>query len=507
MNLLQSTRAFPLAVLVAAVLLRFGLVAGGGQYFHFDEARHERAIWIYTSLWRGDTAPLRAVAAMPEHGLFPWVGVGVTAVQHLVAQATAHGDWSRPENVAATTGIGAAVLSLFSALNLLLAWRLARVLGATHPEANAALLLMAVSNTAFYHARFLLPYDCAIAAVLVALLLVATRPTLGRTVAGGVVLGFAYHLYNGYWYVVPLAWGALVGIGRGQTPLRNRAIVGGVGVAAGGILPVAVGVAAGGDEFLAAMRDFSRSATQGAFAEGWSLPWEYAWHSEGMMGLLLAGFLIWAGGDAWRERRRMPGWGWGSLAVLAGGYALLVLFSVGLERIVVYARTLKPMVVPACLLGGWALARVVEKSGRLGPAVVAAVALGGALRLAPHFAQVFPREVEAAVTRQFGIPKRTLSVTGAIYLPSRRPVTRPDLLLVDAQNLFPIAGRRPVPAGRTLLRVDHPLAYLPLQYEGYSPRERALLRSADLSIRLLQLERPAEVPDDLPASERYQPPR
>jgi hypothetical protein len=57
-----------------------------------------------------------------------------------------------------------------------------------------------------------------------------------------------------------------------------------------------------------------------------------------------------------------------------------------------------------------------------------------------------------------------------------------------------------------LLRFDHPLAYRPFHYEGFAPAERALLRAADLSIRLVQLADPAAVPDDLPAAHRYSPP-
>lgn len=490
MNPLTSPRLFPLAVIALATGLRVALALSGGQYFHFDEARHERGVWIYLGLLRGDPTPARTVAAMPEHALFPWVGAAVTAGQHLLGQATRHGDWSRPENLHATVGLGAALLALFSAANLALVHRLARAVGADRAEANAALLLVAASNTAFYHARFLLPYDCSLTALLAALGLALHRPTAGRALVSGLLLGAAYHLYNGNWHAVAIAGGVPLLAWRGTSGARRRILLGAAGAAFALAAPVAAGVAAGGPAYLTALGEFSRSVTQGEFAEGWSLPFAYAWHSEGVLGPVVALGVAGAALQAWRTRIRPPGWVPGAAVALAVSYALLVLLSTGLERLVVYGRTLKPLVVPCALLGGWALAAALARAPRLALPAVAALAAAAALNFAPHFTQVFPRDVEAAVARQYGEPARALSVADAIPFPPRRPVTRPDLLLVNAQPLYPVGAPVPLPPGEVLLRVTHPLSYLPFQYEGHRPEERARLRQTDISIRLLRLQHP-----------------
>ncbi len=490
MNPLASPRLFPLGVLALATVLRVALAWSGGQYFHFDEARHERGVWIYIGLLRGDATPARTVAAMPEHALFPWVGAVVTAGQHLLAQATPHADWSRPENVHATVGLGAALLALFSAANLALAHRLARVAGARVEEANAALLLLAASNVAFYHARFLLPYDCSLTALLASLLLALHRPTAGRAFAAGLLLGAAYHLYNGNWYAVAVAWGVSVLFGHGAPDARRRLALHTAGAAAGLAGPLAAGALAGGPAYFAALGEFSRSVTQGEFAEGGSLPFAYVWHAEGVLGPALAAGVAWAALQAWRTRTRPPGWVLGAAAALAASYALLVLLSVGLERLVVYGRTLKPLVVPGALLGGWALAAALARAPRLALPAIAALAAAAGLNFAPHFAQIFPRDVEAAVARHYGEPARALSVANALPFPSRRPVTRPDLLLINAQPLYPVGAPVALPPGELLLRVTHPLSYLPFQYEGHRPAERARLRESDISIRLLKLQTP-----------------
>lgn len=520
MNPFASPRAFPFVVLGVAALVRIVLCAQGGQYFWFDEARHERAVWIYTAALHGDFSPLRTVAAFPDHTLFPWLGTLVTAGQHLLAQFTPHADWRRPEAVAATAWLGAALLSLASTAVLALTHRLARRAGASVVHANLALLLLAASTTALAHARFLLPYDAALAALLGALCLglparsAATHspdsgppvfPSPVRAAAAALCLGLTYHLYNGYWFTLPVAAGLLAWSWRPAPRfpalLATAALVGAVTLAA----PVAVGVALSGDAYLAALAAFSRSVTQGAFAEGASLPFAYAWDAEGVLALLVAAFVLLAVVLGLRAPAAVPPVVRGALLAAVVGYALLVLLSVGLHRLVVYARTLKPLAPALALAAAWPLARLLATRPRLAWPVAAWLACIAAVNAAPFFAHVFPRDIEAAVLRAHGRPKRTLTVAGSLYFPSDRPVARPDLALVNAQNLYPVRALLPPPAGRTLLRVDHPLAYRPFHYEGFAPAERALLRSADLSIRLVQLADPAAVPDDLPPAHRYAP--
>lgn len=59
-------------------------------------------------------------------------------------------------------------------------------------------------------------------------------------------------------------------------------------------------------------------------------------------------------------------------------------------------------------------------------------------------------------------------------------------VLVNAQFFFPVDAARPAPAGNAVFETPHPLQYRPYQYDDRKPEARALLRSADLSIRLLE---------------------
>ena len=248
------------------------------------------------------------------------------------------------------------------------------------------------------------------------------------------------------------------------------------------------------------MAAFSATVTQGLFAEGWRLPWEFFWHAEGALGITVLTFCV---VGLCRFRRTVPDrvrlW----LMMLGTGYLLLVLLSSGWERFVVYARTVLPFTPLFCLVGGWAVSVLVANHVRRQVVAGGLLAWLAAWQLQPHFSRVFPREIEIAVMKAYGVPKHSLSVAGSLYLPLGLPVNRPDLVLVNAQLLYPVREYLGVPPGRTLLKFEHPLSYLPFQYESHTPAERALLRAHDISIRLIQISHPAQVPDDLPWAFRY----
>jgi len=264
------------------------------------------------------------------------------------------------------------------------------------------------------------------------------------------------------------------------------------------------GLALDGRNYWQTMVAFSGTVNQGLYTEGWNLPWEYLWHAEGVLGL---GLLLVIAVAALRARRSGSDFNLPAKLGLLGlgmSYGWLVLFSVGLGKFVVYARTVKPFVPFVCLAGGWALGRLLAGRPRLVQAgAAAAVCTLAFLQFLPHFGRVFPAEAEVRILREFGNPKHSLSVTGSLYAPLALPVQRPDLALVNAQLLYPVRGYLGYPPGTTLLSLEHPLSYPPFQYESHNPRERALLREHDIRIRLIKLSEPASIPDDLPPALRF----
>ena len=272
MNPFRSSHAALAAILVVACVLRLVLAGQGGQYFFGDELRYDRGIQLYDAIRHARTAGVWEILGQPEHALFAWLGAGITGGQHLLSQLTPYGAWDRPDHVAFTMWIGACLLAQFSVVNIYLVHRIARKAGASLAEANLAALLMAASNTNLYYARHLLPYDAATCAALVASSHLFPKLTPRSAMACGVWAGVAYGLYNGYWYLVPALWfaGCRVGWNDGERWRLAGWCAVGTGLALA--VPVAVGTIAGGTGYWSTMIAFSRTVTQGLYAEGWSLP-------------------------------------------------------------------------------------------------------------------------------------------------------------------------------------------------------------------------------------------
>lgn len=491
-----SPRRWLAVLLLFSAAARLWLAADGGQFFFGDEGRYLHGMAIYQALRTGDWAGLGVQLMRPEHAAFNHLGALVAAVQHGLAQFTPWADWSQAQNPYASVPLGAAVLSLFPVLNIWLAHRLARAAGAGEAEAGWVALLMAASNTLFYYSRHLLPYDCALSAALGGLLFALSDNPRAHW-RSGALAALCYHLYNGYWFLVPVIFLARMLLPPGG-PARWRA---GAEWVAGGLLVTVVlmlpGFIFGGAHYWEVLRGFSGSVTQGLFSEGWSLAAEYLWHSEGWLGVagaVATGFALCSalrpGPDAVRLRR------WGLLLLLA--WLLPVVASVVLQKFVVYARTVRPLVPLLCLLGGFALHRLAVHRPRW-RAVLAGLIVAAALpAFAPHFARIFPREFEFRILGELGMTKQWISFTGSIDKPLLIPVRRPDLALVNALYLYPLRDHQGYPAGPVLLSFEHPLAYPPYQYEGHVPRERRLLREHPPLMQLVRLDRPGTVPDHPP---------
>ncbi|MEO6005733.1 MAG: hypothetical protein ABIZ04_22790 [Opitutus sp.] len=492
------------AILLSSLLLRVFLASQGGQNYFWDEDRYAVGVQLYRAIGAGDYDTIAEIAAKPTHPFFFWICAGTAAVHHLIVQFTPYGDWSNPQNILRTMWVGAALLSCFSTLNLLLLYLLAKALGASNSEACWAMFLMAASNTGFYYSRHFLPYDAGVTAALLGALVTVGRPTVFAAGACGALCGATFNVYNGYWYLVPILWSRYV---FPAVPIIRRVhllAVCGAATFVVAAMPLMLAWSLGGSAYLHELRSFAGSATMGLFREGWTLPWEYFWWSEQGFGVtvVLSIFVAWLGaikcGEPVPPRVKVIG------CTLLAAYMVLVLFSTGLRIFVVYARTVKPFVPLFCLLGGWAMHELSGSVRRLHPLMIGLVGFFAALNFWPHFVRSFPFETETAVLRGWGTPKRALTFSGTFFAFSRIPVTRPDLALVNARELYPIRSYVGYPAGRTVFRVDHPLSYRPFQYECHTPRERQALRDHDISIRLIKLSDPAGSPDEPPLRSLYQ---
>jgi hypothetical protein len=196
------------------------LAAQGGQGFYPDETRFFRGPLLYQTL-RSGQVPCLPLQLSPLHVGFVYVTALIAPFQHALAQFTPYGDWSRPDDVGAAPQLGAMLLGLFSTLNLWLIYRLAIATGAPPREALWATLFAAAANSLFYYSRHLLPYDCALSAALAGLLFTITARNWRYAFLGGAGAGLSFQIYNGYWFLVPIA-GLALWLNQPSWPARVR---------------------------------------------------------------------------------------------------------------------------------------------------------------------------------------------------------------------------------------------------------------------------------------------
>jgi hypothetical protein len=482
-----------LVLLSVSWILRVVLVLRGGQGFFSDEGRYLRA-WkllrfLLDSEWGGALDSLSNGAA---HNGFTILSLPAAAAQLVTIRLL--GLPEDLDSILATAWLPALLLSPVSVVSVWLTYAVARRAGAGQREGLTAALLMSCAASMLYYARHLFSYDAAMALALCALWLALGRGTrFASFVLCGIVAASAFMTYNGYWTVVLIVLAIRVLYRADSVPaIAKRALGAGLGFAALPALLTIASVARNIQSYATRMTRFSQNVTQGDFAEGWRLPWEYLWHAE--HGLLLV-LLIGVSGTLWLcTRRAEPARTRALLWLGATGslYLLLALFSTGLERFVVAGRLARQLVPFLCLASACGLFHLVREH-RLGKTVVGVglslLVLQTAFNFAPLFRMQFPSDVSAEVMSRLGAVNLGTTLAGRVH--GATPEVRASrYVLLNVQRVAPIEGVRVAPAGREMFRIPHPFEYLPYQYDvGGGPRVRAILRSTDISMRLIDTRR------------------
>ena len=495
-------------LMLTAALLRFMLVMRGGQYFDWDEVRYGgSATWMFAYVSTGHfREALDMLLRAPDHPAFRIIGLPLAFFHVASAWSTAlpitemrypTGEW-----------LPAFLLSLASVCSIGLTYALALRAGASRRESFLAASLMFTSSSMLIYAQHFLPYDTSLAMLLLALWIAMkdTRP-LWRSLTVGLLCGFAFLTYEGYWLMAAVVGGLHVL----RNPRRPSVIVLRAGLfSAGAAFVPALLIAAGyssGRPFVQAVERFSRSAVNGDFSEGWSLPWAYLWHAEhfflivyvlGMLAALVHGI---------RRRNQDNRLMWLSAAVVV--YLGLVVGSNLLHRWVVYDRLARQMLPFACLAAAAGIAHL--GNGRLMrgiPALALYVVFTVlfTMNVAPLMAQRYPREIARDAIRQYGAANVRLETivahsddaTVPIFLPLQAdradsPAAARRYVLLNAKDIWVPDGASKAaspPAGTVLFAVRHPRQLPIMQYHGYRPEERAFLRSIDLSIKLIDTGNP-----------------
>lgn len=456
---------FVTGILLLSLILRWILILRGGQYFHLDEPRYEVSRDVARFLQQGQLEEaLQQFTLSPEHLGFKVFGVLPALLEPIVGT---------------TLVLPAFFYSLFSVLNLYLVFLLAQRSQVSSNQSLYALFFAASCLSLLYYSRHLLPYDMAMFFGLLALYRArAQDPTAWTSVGCGVLSFLCFITYNGYW---PLAgFAMLVNISMSSNNIGRMAQKA-IFTMLGFILPVVLLITVMWwlrTDIISAYHRFATTINQGSFQEGWRLPFEYFWHTEHVVILILGAFSTLAISRFRSSTADAKLWMTGTLFI----YLCLLIPSVVLEYFVVYARLARQMIPFLCLLAAEGLEQM-ESHAASGRKIIRLVFLIVILQAAWNFSQAYrlsyPREFVAEAQARY---------PGFKFSPKRLWVGAPVVcqhkgyVIQNAKFYLTPPEEIPEVKGQLLLSAPHPATYLPYRYEGDTPALRQVYRT--LSLRM-----------------------
>ena len=456
-----------LSILLVSLLLRWLLILRGGQYYIADETRYEVSRDAARLVAQGQLGEaIRQFTISPEHLAFKVVGIIPALVEHVVGPSLV---------------LPAIFFSLFSILNLYLIYLLSQRGQVSANESLYALFFASSCLSLLYYSRHLFPYDMAMSFGLLALYLATIRPQNTKTsLACGGLSFLCFLTYNGYWALAGFVM--LVNV-----LLEERAIVGilkrAMWTATGFIAPfvlLMLALLAIGTNMISALRLFATSITQGTFEEGWSLPFEYFWHTEHLTILVVALLSAFAAIYFFHTKQRYTGvWIGGILFI----YLCLFIPSVLLHSFVVYARLARQLLPFLILLSAHGLALLEERRQVSRPMIVillAGVFIQAAWNFKASYELVYPRQFSETLQAQF---------RGFEFSTKRLAYGAPTLcqshgyVIENSKYFLSAPETTSLVKGEVLHDVPHPVNFLPYQYEGYTPQQRHEFRERQLRMR------------------------
>jgi hypothetical protein len=337
-----------------------------------------------------------------------------------------------------------------------------------------------------YFTRHLMPYDTAMTFGLFALFVaLADRPNFKTALACGGLSFLCFITYNGYWALAALAM--LVHIlfkNEGMTgPVRKSLFV-----ASGFILPAILlflMAMSTGIDLLTEYRTFATTVSQGSYAEGGSLPFEYFWHTEHILFILMGMLAVYAMIES-RGRNKSLNVAGASLVFI---YLCLMIPSVFMQSIVVYGRLARQMMPFLAILSASGLVRL-EHNHPSGQKIVrlafVLIFIQAAWNYSIAYNLSYPREFSReaqALYPEFIFSEKRLAF-GAPTLCQNN-----GYVIENVKHFVTPPDPNPPVGGEVLLSAPHPDNFLPYQYEGYTYEERILFRELNLQMRLVKADR------------------
>ena len=460
-------------ILAISFALRCALIFQGGQYYFPDEIKYDYSKYI-------------AAYILQRNFLKAFADLTVTPGQ-IVYRAIAVIPALAENYFHLTSIVPAIFFSFFSVMSLFLIWKISKRIGISERGSYFVLLFAASSHSLMYYTRHLLPYDLSLFFGLLALFIgLNPNPSDKTYLASGSLVFLCFASYSGYWSLTGFAtifpviiknsrkisffrksFFTLIGI---ITPFLVLAIIESIGANL---------------NIFTEYSDFAGTINQGNFFEGWSLPFEYLWHSEHVFLIILIALSLYAALNFARENQMAFILGTGGIVFI---YLCLFILSTVLHKFVVYGRLSRQLIPFLVLSSAYGLSLIVNE-GRIGKAIamilLAIVVVQGLLNYRVSFNITFPREFIKEAQEEYPLFKMSIkrTNTGAPFICKFR-----DYIAMNIKYIHPLPESLPEIEKNVLLSASHPINFFPYQYEGYSPGERKIFRSENIKMKLIRVE-------------------
>ena len=463
---------YVISVLFISGILRWILILRGGQFYFPDESRYGIAQDAMVLFLEGKVK----TAIITLVGELAHIGFKVTALIPALF-----------ENLLETTLILPAVFfSFFSIFNLLLIWKISIATDAPIKLANYALFLGACSQVLLYYSRHLFPFDQAMFFGLLALYISLKgkySPKIFFLI--GILSFLCLVTYNGYWIIAVFV--LFVSVFNGSKE-RNWFWLRSAFLGLGYLAPIAILIMVSflvHKDFISDYGIYLQKIVLGSFSEGWSLPFEYFWHAEHWF-IVILGVLLLVSLNHFRENKNK------FLMVSLGGFLFiylgLVIPSTIMRTFVVYARTARQLMPFLVLSAAYGLYSIRSwKNGRYWfvPMILTIVFAQAFLNYQRSYNIEYPRKLIRDIQHQYPdieISSKMRRFYSPLYCRHN------DFLLLNYHYIYNWTKPLPGFQGKVLMRVSHPINYLPYQYEEFTPVERQEIREKNFEFTFYKLD-------------------
>jgi len=461
------------SVLLTSLTLRWILIFRGGQYYISDETRYEVSRNAARFLLQSQFGEaLRQFTISPEHFGFKVIGIIPALLEHIVGISLV---------------FPAISFSLFSVLNLYLIFLLAQRVAPSSNEALYAIFIASSCLSLLYYSRHLFPYDMAMSFGLLALYISLTQNQTAQTsLICGSLSFLCFITYNGYWSLAGFVMLANILMnGENVSRIVQKIIFTAIGFIAPLTFLIIV-MQRLGTNMISAYRLFAASITQGSFEEGWRLPFEYFWHTEHTVILILGALSVIAIISQFKDSRQDTKlWTGGVLFI----YLCLFIPSVVLKYFVVYGRLARQMIPFLVLLSAQGLVQLEHRvaSGRkLTMIVLAFIFIQAAWNFMSSYNLNYPRQFVAEAKAQFPsfeFSSKRLAFGAPVLCQNH------GYIMENAKYYVTPPEKIPQVHGQLLLSALHPSNFLPYQYDGDPPAIRQIFRTQKLRMNFYKVDK------------------